>query len=146
LLDALGAFDLDPCAAPMPRPWATAARHIALPDDGLKAVWTGRVWLNPPFDRRVVGAWLRRLADHGDGVALLHARTETGWFGEAWRSASAMNFLARRVTFCGPDGAPHAANSGAPVVLLAYGMHNVEALRSASLPGQLVTSWESVAA
>src|SRR5437867_202275 len=39
ILAALGPFDLDPCAAPEPRPWPTAERHIALPDDGLAADW-----------------------------------------------------------------------------------------------------------
>ena len=35
--DALGAFDLDPCAAPEPRPWDTARVHITLPKDGQRA-------------------------------------------------------------------------------------------------------------
>jgi len=41
ILHALGDFDLDPCAAPSPRPWPTAARHIELPEDGLTANWGG---------------------------------------------------------------------------------------------------------
>ena len=41
LLAFLGEFDLDPCAAPSPRPWPTAKRHIELPDDGLAAEWGG---------------------------------------------------------------------------------------------------------
>lgn len=146
VLDALGTFDLDPCAAPDPRPWPTAASHVALPTDGLSQPWGGRVWLNPPFDRRVVGAWLERLAAHGDGIALLHARTDTRWFGKAWQAADGLLFLARRVTFCRADGTPHAANSGAPVVLAAYGAANLAALRNAGLPGQLVTRWERLAA
>jgi hypothetical protein len=44
ILDALGPFDLDPCAAPSPRPWPTALNHIELPEDGLKASWSGLVW------------------------------------------------------------------------------------------------------
>ena len=49
ILAALGPFDLDPCAAPSPRPWPSAARHIELPEDGLTAEWQGRVWCNPPY-------------------------------------------------------------------------------------------------
>ena len=33
ILDALGPFDLDPCAAPEPRPWNTAAKHIIEKED-----------------------------------------------------------------------------------------------------------------
>jgi hypothetical protein len=49
IIGALGPFGLDPCAAPEPRPWPTAARHITRPDDGLAADWgQDRVFLNPP--------------------------------------------------------------------------------------------------
>lgn len=81
IIQALGPFDLDPCAAPEPRPWPTATRHISLPEDGLSVDWTGRVWCNPPFGR-VAAAWLRKLSEHGNGIALIPARTETAMFYE----------------------------------------------------------------
>jgi hypothetical protein len=136
LLDRLGEFDLDPCAAPAPRPWA-CARHNC-DRGGLELAWFGRVWLNPPFDRYQVGAWLKRLADHGNGIALLHARTETDWFQAAWTSARAILFLNDRIKFCLPDGTEQPANSGAPVVLVAWGENNVRALRRSGLDGHLV--------
>jgi hypothetical protein len=64
ILQSLGKFDLDPCAAPDPRPWDTADRHIALPEDGLSIDWTGRVWLNPPYHRDLIGAWMEKMANH----------------------------------------------------------------------------------
>ena len=48
VIDTLGPFDLDPCAAPSPRPFDTAREHVTFPDDGLAASWHGMVWLNPP--------------------------------------------------------------------------------------------------
>jgi len=77
LIERLGPFDLDPCAAD-PRPWDCAA--VNWTSRGLDRPWQGFAWLNPPFDRYQVGAWVRRLAEHGDGTALLHARTEARWF------------------------------------------------------------------
>jgi hypothetical protein len=77
ILDRLGPFSLDPCAAD-PRPWSCA--EINWTTHGLERPWFGLVYLNPPFHRYEVGAWIRRLAAHGNGVALLHARTEAGWF------------------------------------------------------------------
>lgn len=45
ILTALGgssSFDLDPCAAPLPRPWSTALRMNALEDGaGLALEWDG---------------------------------------------------------------------------------------------------------
>ncbi len=136
ILDALGDFDLDPCAAPEPRPWPTARNMITLPEDGLSLPWTGRVWLNPPFNRYEVGRWIERLAEHGDGTALVHARTEAKWFQPLWERADAILFLSRRVKFHNPDGTLCDANSGAPVVLAAFGRVNAARLRN--LPGWIV--------
>lgn len=138
IITALGPFDLDPCAAPEPRPWPTAARHIGRPDDGLAAEWTGRVWLNPPYNRHV-GTWLQRLADHGHGTALVFARTETTWFVETvWRHATAIRFIHGRLHFHRPNGTRAAANSGAPSALVAYGSHDADRLRRATIPGTYV--------
>lgn len=40
IVDALGSFDLDPCA-PENRLWNTAKRHITPSEDGLKTEWGG---------------------------------------------------------------------------------------------------------
>jgi DNA N-6-adenine-methyltransferase (Dam) len=81
IIDRLGPFDLDPAAAD-PRPWDCAERNITEAEDGLAQPWLAgaRVWLNPPFLRYQVGRWIQRLAEHGYGTTLLHARTEAGWF------------------------------------------------------------------
>jgi len=135
IIDRLGPFDLDPCAARM-RPWSCAAINYCA--DGLTENWHGRVWLNPPFDRYQVGDWILKLASHGTGTALLHARTETEWFRPAWQSASAMLFLFNRIKFYRVDGTEQEANSGAPVVLLAFGDYDAQRLKSSGIPGALV--------
>jgi DNA N-6-adenine-methyltransferase Dam len=125
IIDALGPFDLDPCAAD-PRAWSCARVNYTEADDGLSKPWRGRCWLNPPYDRYAVGKWIRKLADHGRGVALLHARTEAGWFEPIWKGASGILFMADRIHFHKPDGTRHSANSGAPPVLVAFGADDLE--------------------
>lgn len=140
LLDALGHFDLDPCACPVPRPWPTAAAHYCLPDvDGLAAPWHGRVWLNPPYGRQT-GRWLERLANHdGGGLALVFARTDTRDFQRhVLGRAVAVLFLAGRVTFCHQDGKPARFNGGAPSCLVAYCSADAQVLASTTLAGHLV--------
>ncbi len=78
IIEALGPFDLDPCA-PIVRPRDTAARHFTLEDDGLMQPWEGRVWLNPPYGKHT-WKWLNRLALHGQGITIIFARTETEGF------------------------------------------------------------------
>ena len=140
IIEALGQFDLDPCAAPEPRPWPTATIHWTREDQPLHREWAGRVWLNPPFGPKdVTGAFMRRMVAHGYGTALLFARTETELFFEAvWERAAAILFLRGRPHFHHRDGRRADANSGAPVSLIAYGSYDAKMLAACGLPGRLL--------
>lgn len=131
LVRALGPFDLDPCGH---EGWPTANHLICPPRDGLNEPWAGRVWLNPPYNE--VWSWLARLAAHGDGVALVFARTETrGFIDQVWAKADAVKFLHGRLHFHYPDGRRAHMNAGAPSVLVAYGARNADILRGSGIPG-----------
>jgi hypothetical protein len=137
IIRALGEFDIDPCS-PIARPWDTAARHFTADDDGLAQVWNGRVWMNPPYGQHTE-KWLAKLAQHGDGIALVFARTETKmFFDHVWPKAHALLFLKGRPHFHRPCGTRANGNSGGPVVLIAYGARNVIALERCGLPGHFV--------
>lgn len=138
IIDALGPFDLDPCAS-NPQPWPCAT--VAWVCSGLDKPWTGRVWLNPPFERYQVGKWIERLACHGNGMALLHARTEAQWFEPVWHHAKGILFLADRLYFHYPNGQKASANSGAPACLIAFNEYDLHRLRIANISGYLVTDW-----
>lgn len=117
----LGPFDLDPCGALVNgEPWPTAARVITLPEDGLTAEWSGRVWLNPPYS--AVGDWMERLAAYNQGTALIFARTETKvWHQHVWPHARGILFFSGRLHFHKPTGERADGNAGAPSALVAYG-------------------------
>ena len=137
IIDALGPFDLDPCCA-MSMPWRTAERWFTVADDGLAQPWSGYVWCNPPYGKNT-GVWLQRLKEHGNGIALIFARTETRMFFEyVWAHASALLFIEGRLTFYRPDGtlAPH--NSGGPSVLVAYGDKAAHRLVQSGLAGACI--------
>ncbi len=115
-----------------------AAEHYTAHDNGLAKPWTGRVWLNPPYGQETA-RWMERLADHGNGVALIFARTETAiFFPWVWEHATAWLFLKGRLSFYFPDGSRAAANGGAPSVLVAYGANNADALAASGLAGKLL--------
>jgi hypothetical protein len=143
VIDALGgweSFDLDPCAAPEPRPWPTAQRMNARMDaNGLMIDWRGRVWLNPPYTSGEISKWLARMAAHDRGTALIFARTETAAFRQhVWESASGLLFLYGRLAFHRQDGSTASGNSGAPSVLCAYGQDDLDRLAASELDGALV--------
>jgi len=142
VIAALGgpqSFDLDPCA-PLQRPWDMAKAHYTIVDDGLAKPWHGRVWFNPPYGGpTIVGPWMRRMAEHGTGTALIFARTETDVFFETvWSRAHALLFLRGRLHFHHCNGERAANNSGGPSVLVAYGSGDAQILQRCTLPGQFV--------
>lgn len=139
IIDRFGPFDLDPCACD-PQPWPTAAKMLTERDDGLLHNWGGMVWLNPPYGQ-VLGVWLNRLALHGEGIALVFARTDTDAFHRhVWPYASRLLFLRGRLTFHYPDGSTprNGANSGGPSVLIAYGEEAARRLNAAPGLGALL--------
>lgn len=144
VIEALGRFDLDPCA-PVDRPWPTAGRHLTVEDDGLAATWGADefVWLNPPYSANDQWRWLRKLADHpAGGIALIFARTETaGFFDHVWRRASSLLFIEGRLFFHHVDGTRSAHNSGAPSVLVGYGAEADRRLGGFSYAGSFVACW-----
>lgn len=143
ILDALGPFDLDPCEC-TPQPWKCG--RVGYTGGGLTKPWFGRVWLNPPFDRREVGSWIKKLASHGKGIALVHARTEAEWFEPIWKCASGILFLADRIHFHRPDGSRAEANSGAPAVLASFGPECLERLERSKIKGSLLRQWSWIMA
>lgn len=154
IVRALGPFDLDPCA-PVNRPWGTAAEHWH--ENGLERAWprNKRIWMNPPYGPHAA-TWMERLAEHGNGIAILFARTETQmFFDSVWGNASGLLFIKGRLHFHRVDGTRAKANAGGPSVLIAYGKENYYALYKSKIPGQLVFhqqrvrqrgfNWEAVA-
>ena len=136
ILAALGPFDMDPCASQY-QPWRTAAQQFTIEDDGLAREWHGRVWCNPPYGPHAE-KFLRRMAEHGNGIAFIFARTETKAFQEwCWKRADGMLFMAGRVRFRLPGGG-QSGPAGAPSVLVAYGQKNLDALRNSRIPGYVV--------
>lgn len=137
IIDALGKFDLDPCAAVVPL-WATANVQFDKFDDGLSKEWKGRVWLNPPYSRPLIEQFVKRLAEHGNGIALLFNRCDSKMFQDIiFEKATAMKFLRNRIRFYRPDGT-RGDSPGCGSILIAFGEDNAEILRTCNIAGKYV--------
>jgi hypothetical protein len=137
IFDRMGLrFDLDPCQPEIGVPWIPATRRYTLLDDGLTSPWGGRVWLNPPYGKHTA-AWLAKMHAHGNGIALVFARTDCAWFHEYIAKADAVLFLRGRIKFVA--GAGNAANGGPGngSLLAAWGQDSVSALVRMSDLGHL---------
>lgn len=104
--------------------------------------WKGFVFINPPYGPRLA-EWLQKLAQHGNGIALIFARTETRVFlQEVWRKADGLFFVSGRIRFL-QNGKPGKFTSGGPSVLVGYGDEACRRLRGLKLSGQYIGGWRS---
>lgn len=137
-------FDLDPCSPGVPPSSVPARRHLTKDDNGLKAEWLGTVWLNPPFSSK--RPWYERMVEHGNGIALMPARTETFDLQTYMSAAQAMLFLRGRIYFergHRPGANGNGATTTPPfgIVLCAYGEDMATALLNSDLIGVRTKVW-----
>jgi len=139
VFDALGVdFDLDPASPHDMESAVPAKTKYTKFDNGLKKPWFGRVWLNPPYGPDT-GVWIRRMMQHGNGIALVFSRTDAAWCQDAMRSASAMLFVAGRIDFVpGIENQHKKSRCGAGTVIFAWGTDCVQALRRMGDRGILI--------
>jgi hypothetical protein len=138
IFDALSIklFDTDPAHPGRDNPHCVVpARKIyTKADDGLRQPWHGLVWLNPPFGgRRGQVPWLRKFFAHGNGIALVAARTSADWFHDVVvPNAELLCFPNGKTKFVRPDGSI-GKEPGTGVVLIGAGSVACTALRRSGL-------------
>ncbi len=138
IIDELGPFDCDPCAAPADvRPFQIAPTQWTEKDDGLTKDWNGVVYMNPPYSRVLLRKFCEKMTAHGNGIALLINRQDNLlWQEVIFPTAASMIFMRNRVKFIRPDG-----TTGSPFFgscLVAWGHECDRRLRQSSIAGKYV--------
>lgn len=137
IIDALGVFDTDPCAPVTPL-WNTAKVMYNKSNDGLTKNWIGRVWLNPPYSKPLMWQFVEKLAEHGNGIALLFNRCDSNKFQDViFTKATGIMFLRNRIKFFRPDGT-RGNSPGCGSILIAFGEENAEILRTCNITGKYI--------
>jgi hypothetical protein len=90
------------------------------------------VFVNPPYGAHTP-VWMRKLADHGDGIALVFARTDVRWFQDVAESADLICFVSGRIKFYKGDIVNQGGTPGAGSMLVAWGKRSADALRQSGL-------------
>jgi hypothetical protein len=102
----LGGIDLDPASCAEANEVVGATTFFSADDSGLARPWAGRVWLNPPYGRRV-GDFVAKFVDEYSssrisGIILVNAHcTDTDWFQPLWDGV--LCFTNHRINFYGDD-------------------------------------------
>jgi hypothetical protein len=128
-------FDTDPCAGRTPAALLSnnvvpAGIYYTAAVDGLSKPWHGRAFVNPPYGP-AMPRWMQKLRAHGNGVALVFARTETRWAQDHLKTADLVVFMRDRLYFVREDGFKGRAGVGS--MLLVYGKENVDSVLKADL-------------
>jgi phage N-6-adenine-methyltransferase len=104
LFDALNKrfnFKTDVCALSEN---AKCERFFSPERDGLRQIWTGVCWMNPPYGRSI-GKWVEKAYESSQQgavvVCLLPARTDTQWWHSFVAKATEIVFLPGRLQFGG---------------------------------------------
>ena len=103
--EVMGGIDLDPASCAQANEVVGAATFYTKEDDGLSKDWAGRLWLNPPYSRDLMPAFVEKLRESFiDGnvqqaILVSHNNTDTGWFHALAGVASAICFPKKRIRF-----------------------------------------------
>jgi ParB family chromosome partitioning protein len=105
--EVLGAIDLDPASSAAQQAHATvkAARYFTIADNSLEQRWRGRVFLNPPYARGWIDAFVEKMVsayqagDMTAGILLTNSATETKWWQHAAAHCDALCFPKGRIRF-----------------------------------------------
>lgn len=102
-------FELDPASCPKAQEIVGAKRYYTKEDDGLSMPWGAEsVFCNPPYGRQV-GKWVDKMStayysfdnaeEFSQGVMLVNATPDRGWFQRALKSCERVFLFKRRIKF-----------------------------------------------
>ena len=129
---AMGSIDTDPASNDIANKVVKAEKYYTIETDGLAHDWHGNVWMNPPYSSDLITKFIEKLKEQSgnyeQAIILVNNATETQWFYEIVKIASAVCFPKSRVKFYMPDGKTGAPLQGQAVL---YVGNNTEKFISA---------------
>jgi ParB family chromosome partitioning protein len=103
--EVMGSIDLDPASCEEANKVIQAGKFYSKEDDGLTKSWKGNLWVNPPYSRDLMPAFVDKLkqsfinGDVDSAILLSHNNTDTAWFHSLASVSSAICFPKKRIKF-----------------------------------------------
>lgn len=115
-----GTIDLDPFSSEIANERIGAKRIFTEQNSAFDNEWKKRgqktAWMNPPYSGKLCAAAVTRfISEYGysfkEGIVLTNNATETKWFQEMFRTASAVCFTNHRIAFWNADNKKMSGNT-----------------------------------
>lgn len=114
-IQVMGGIDLDPASSELANKTVNAKTFYTKEDNGLEQVWSGKVWMNPPYAQPLISEFSSKLVDSletiSQAIVLVNNATETNWFQNMATRSNAICFPSKRIKFVDKEGNP----SGEPL-------------------------------
>lgn len=130
ITDALGPFDLDPCAGENTK-IGKVNLFYSRGENGLISEWKGFVWCNPPFSQKEI--WAKKMIDHNNGILILPERGSAPWFGPLAEKCGCYFVMGKKINF---EGGNSSNNLGS--ILFPFGSDAIKRIKESNLPGHMV--------
>lgn len=107
----MGDIDLDPASCAEANRVVKAKKYFSLDDSGLDKEWRGRVYMNPPYARKLIDAFAFKFAEERiagnvrEACVVVNNATDTEWFQLMAVCCNRMCILKGRVSFWSPGTA-----------------------------------------
>lgn len=107
----MGGIDLDPASSDIANERVKAARYFTAEDDGLAQEWSGRVWMNPPYAKKLIEPFIEKIvkSEIDQAVVLVNNGTDSKWGQKLLIASNAVCFPSGRIRFMSPSGERGAA-------------------------------------
>ena len=115
--EVMGSIDTDPATSELANRNVQAKTYYTEEDNGLDKEWHGNVWMNPPYAQPLISQFSDKLIEELDNgnakqaMVLVNNATDTVWFNNLAKHATAIWFIKGRIKFIDVHGNP----GGAPL-------------------------------
>lgn len=115
--EVMGSIDTDPATSEVANRNVQATTYFTAEDNGLEQEWHGNVWMNPPYAQPLISQFSEKLIEELENgntkqaMVLVNNATDTVWFNNLAKHATAIWFIKGRIKFIDIDGNP----GGAPL-------------------------------
>ena len=128
---AMDGITLDPASSAKAQQGIQADNYFTEKDSGLEQPWYGNVWLNPPYSRDLIPAFIEKLVSElgniDQAILLTHNYTDTRWFHAAEEHAARICFTTGRIRFLDEKGNRSAPTQGQAFFYFGRGIKKFEA-------------------